>query len=496
MAAQFEKYKNEEPTTRPSNEFGFGYRVPNQSQVQYIEVPGDAIRQVVSAKISDLDARKYFYQNRAMFPAEPSTKPTTKPASMPTTALAATLPFEPPHEPTFEEAEKKVYERLIAERVNKLTSEILADLNSQMGADYVAFKGAVTETGKAPTTAPSIPEEMLAKAPITSLGVPYGSYEYLKQLALNTQKKFGVLPKTNQDLGPRTDRQLNLAGDIAQSSVEGFDIMSLFRAMGQNFEAVQQIMQQVGPMIRYPTYATNFIVPLATPGVQQAARNFRLRVLALYEPSPLMQGRSMGLSLDSTPSTNNYIFRVVRAEPTHPPTLDEVKDRVLADARMVEAQKLALAEATEFLKGIPSPHSHLESAAKAGSKKLITTGLFSQGQPTVENLDTPPGEPTAIFINAAYQLLNGTSGDRQHPVGLIDFKTAATVFAGEINQIQPGWTPAELPARQLLVGAQIDQQAGGSMRIQWFDAREVRTRTHYVPAQASKKRSSSEEEPS
>lgn len=493
LAAHFEKYKNEEPTTRPANEWGFGYRVPNQAQIQSIEIPGDAIRQAVSAKITDLDARKYFFQNRTRFTADPSSRPATTRAAgttQPTTGLASTLPLEVPKPPTFEEVEKKVYERLIDENVAKLTSDILSYLNSQMAADYTAFRAAVTDASKGPSTAPAVAETMLAKAPVTALGVPYGSYEYLKQLALSAQKKFGVLPTTNQDLGLRSEKQLSAGGEIAASSVQGFDLMTLFRMAGgnfQSFQAIQQFKQQIDPLIRFPTYATNFVAPLSNPAVEQAARNFRLRVLALYEPSPVMEGRSMGLSLSSTPSNNAFIFRVVAAEPAHPPRLEEIKDRVLADLKLVEAQKLALAEATAFLKAVPNPHKHLDAAAAAVNRKLITSNLFSPSQPLVEKLELPAGDSSGLFVEAAYKLLNSTLGDPQHPVGVIDFKPAATVFAAEINQIQPYWTPAELPAEQLTAGAQMDRQGDGLLRMRWFDPAEIRARSRYIPSQPPKK---------
>lgn len=501
--AQYEKYKNEMPTTRPGNEFGFGYRVPNQSQAQYIEVPGEEVRRVVRAQVTDLDARKYFYLNRSAFPAEPSTQPATTQATATTQpsgttkpavgAASATQPTTLPHEPTFEEVQQKVFARLIDERANKLTSDILADISAQMSADYAAFRAAVSESGAGAATAPSISPAALAKAPMTSLGAPYDSYEYLQKLALSIQKKFGVLPKTNQDLGPRTDKQLSNAGDISSAMIEGFDFGSIYQRMQGNFQALQQVMQ----MAMFPGYATNFVTPLATPQVQQAARSFGLHVLGLYEPSPLLRGRASTISIAATPSSNSYIFRVVAAEPAHAPKLEEVREKVTEDAKLVEAYNLAVAAAREFVKGIPAPHAHLESAATAGGKKVITTGLFDFRQPVVENVTLPPGEEsTGLFMDAAYTLLNSPIGDRQHPVGVMEYKPSATVYVGEVNQVEPMWAPGELPAEQITRASYIDQQLGMSLRRAWFSPQDIMARNHYVPAKGNSSRQQQEEDDS
>jgi hypothetical protein len=476
--AQYEKYKNEMPTTRPGNEFGFGYRVPNQSQVQYIEVPGDAVHQVVTQKVTDLEARRYFYENAAQFHPEIGDRPPVGVAAPQPPVLAPAPKIFT--ERSFDELHDKVYKQLIKERESKLTNEILADIGTQLANDYAAFRAAVGEGG--PSTAPSISPAALAKAPVSSLGVPYNSYEYLQKLALSIQKKFGVLPKTNQDLGPRTDKQLSNAGDISNAMIEGFDIGSLYQRMQGNFQALQQVMQAA----MFPSYATNFVTPLATLQVQQEARSLGLHVMGLYEPSPLLRGRASGISLGATPSSNSYIFRVVMAEAAHAPKLEDVREKVTEDAKLVEAYNLAAAAARDFVKGIPAPHAHLEPAATAGGKKVITTGLFDFRQPVVENLALPPGEESAgLFVEAAYTLLNSPVGDRQHPVGVMEYKPSATVFVGEINQVEPMWAPGELPAEQISRASYIDQQLGMSLRRAWFSPQDIMARNHYVPAKGN-----------
>ncbi len=499
IKAHYEQYKNLEPTTRPGNEFGFGYRVANQVRVQYIELPSEAIRRTVASQITDIDARKYFYQNISQFPAQFGTRPppgvaATQPApparisrkftDLPPTKASTTGPSTPPkHFPQYRE---EITQRLIDERVKKISQEILAEINSTMGADYLAFKAVVADVGSAPTTAPSIAPALLAKAPKTALGgVTYDSYEYLHNLAIRIQEKFGVLPTTHEDKGLRTLKQLTDLGEISKSAVEGHDLFSLYRMLN-DVQAAQQMSQQISPLINFPVYATNFAFPLANDQVRQVARQYRLRILSLYEPSPIMREKTGQFAMPGEAS-NVFIYRIVEAEPSHAPALNEVRDQVITDARLSEAYKAANDAATAFSKSAQEKKQTLQAAATEAGKPIVTTGLFDQRLPEIENFKLPSPESSQIFITAAYSLLSHGNPAAPHPINTLDLKPTATAYVGEINQIKPRWTADTLPAQQINSTVRIDQQLSMLLRRGWFNPADIMSRTHYIPMEAPRK---------
>ena len=499
IKAQYELYKNQEPTTRPGNEFGFGYRVSNQVRVQYIELPSEAIRRTVTAQITDIDARKYFYQNISQFPAQfgirppagvAASQPSAPPriskvfTDRPATSTSTTASTQAPKH--FEQYRQEITQRLIDERIGKLSQDILAEINSTMGADYLAFKGAITDVGQAPSTAPSIPPEKLAKAPkFGQSGITYDSYEYLHMLANRIQEKFGVLPTTHEDKGLRSLKQLSDSGEISKTAVEGYDLLSIYR-MTNDIQAAQQISQQISPLINFPVYATNFALPFANDQVRQYSRQFRLRVLALYEPSPVMREKAGDFSMRAA-SSNAFIYRIAEAEPAHAPPLADVRDQVIADAKLVEAYKAAGDAAAVFFKNAQEKKLTLQAAAVEAGKPVITTGLFDPRLPDIENFKSPSPGSSQIFITGAYALLNRGNPSSPHPMNPLDFKPAATAFIGEINQIKPRWTADTLPTQQINASVRIDQGISMELRRAWYSAQDIVARTHYIPQAAPRK---------
>ncbi len=495
---QYNQYKNQEPATRPTNEFGFGYRVPNQVRIQSIELDREAIRRRVSAQISEADARKFFYQNIAQYPPKfgtvpppgvAATQPSTQPATRPipayllapldralTTAPSATGAGSRKY---FEEYREEIYKRLIDDGTTKLTQRIVSDINSQMNADYAAFKRAVGSQGGAaapPATAPAtMPATALANAPITPLGVPYNSYGYMQALAGKVEKDHGVFAKTfakTEGTGLRTAKELAQSGPIGQSSLEGFDFMSLIRR-GVPYEQIQQLSAPA----RFANYIANFVDAFADDQTRQFAAARRLRVLNLYEPSQLF------VSIDGD---KLFIFRVSEAVPAHAPQKDDVIAQLATDVRLQDAYKLAREDAKKFLDSLletqkTNPAAHLQQAAASAGKPMITTGLFSGQQPDVLNYKLPAGDAANIFVNGAYSVLSQGGAGQPHPAGLIDYRPGATVVIGEINQIEPTWTPETLASYQLSATAIADRQAAAVQRVQWFRFDDTSARTHYKP---------------
>jgi hypothetical protein len=488
MTAQFEKYKNLEPATRPADDFSFGYKVPNQAQIQYIELPGDAMKKAVVSKITDVDVRKYFYQHIDQFAAtQPASQPATAPATGPSTTqtASATAPSTSPVK-RFETFQDEALKRLTEERTLKLVQDVLADINTQMNADYAAFKASIGAAGSNATTAPSIAPEVLAKLPPTSLGVPYTSYEYLQKLALRTQVRFGVVPITHEDRGLRTDAQIAADESIAKASFEGLDLLTLFQRMNQDFQTAQQVYQQITPFISIAGYSTHFVGPLAEIQIRQLSQSLRMmRILGLYEPSPLFR-ESAGMFGRPSADSSAFIFRAVAAEPAHAPRQSDVAEQVLADAKLVDAYKMALDDAAKFIEAAKSRNSHLAAFAKEQNKPLITTELLGASNIDLKDAKIPAGVASQVLVGLAYNLLNGSGPDPMHPVGTLESKAATTAFAAEINQLKPQWTPDTLTAMEVYITAGVGQLTANDLRRQWFSMPDVAARLHFVPTANSK----------
>jgi hypothetical protein len=284
----------------------------------------------------------------------------------------------------------------------------------------------------------------------------------------------------------RSQQALTDSSSIAKSSVEGYDLFSLIRKTNGDFQSAQQLSQQIGPIIAFPTYVTHFVEPLADDAIRRLARQFQLRVLALLEPSPTMR-ESSGMSFGPSENGDNlFIFRVSQAVPAHAPTLDQVRDKVLADAKLVAAYDLAKADAAKFIATAQSQKLHLKKSAEAANKPLITTGLFGTRSTSIERYALPAGESVSLFINGAFSLLSaGPVGD-PHPVGTFDLQPTATVLAAEINQVQPGWTPQSLPTEQLFASLGSEFRYAEILRYLWLRVDDVLARTGWKPAEGAK----------
>lgn len=517
LAEQYKRYKDVLPTTRPANEktgepqndFAFGYRVPNQVQVQYIEVPRDAVVRLVKGKITEVDAIKYYMENKetkypTTKPAEPVTFKAAPPpptvaamtaASQPATQAAVPKVFTETVQVTqmtrvnappmaFKDYKQKVYDDLTNERAGGLSNDILGDINSTLAADYAEFKKspaaqAITSAATTlPTTAPTTAKAVAS----SSLGVPYESYEYFQKLALHEQEKYQLLPTVGYDAGLRTEQQLQ-SSPLGQAVLPEYG--AIISALAQQSRDFNQILA-TAHIATFPGYATSLIEPLVTPTVNQLARVFRLRALALYEPSAMLQSGSFA---SQPPSGGLFVFRAIQAVPAHAAPEADVTEQLLADARMRDAYELARKDA-EKLVANAKKSGRLTSAAEAAGKKVISTGMLDMRMPPdFGGLKIDDRTTQSVFINSSYGLLTATQDgpDRQHPIGVIDLKPVTSVFAGQVNELKPIWTPSTLTAFERVVKVEQDQAAVASSQSVWLSADDIVRRMQYKELSPSKK---------
>jgi hypothetical protein len=498
LVEQYNAYKNDLPTTRPTtpagdpqNDFNFGYRVPNEVQVQYLGVQFDAAKAFVKAKIDEVDAIRFYKENPDRFPATqpfrtvtfsgvapgPGVAAAKQPATRPVpsyykefSAEAPALLNAPPK--TYKDYKKDVYEALTEKRASELTTNILNDATTLMASDLAEFKkspAGQAYAASAPSTAPST-----APAGSSSLGVAYPSYDYIQKLALHEQEKFGLLPTVGQTEGLWNEKQLAGLKGVGNLFVrDGFSKLSeLAQRLGQQFE------MQLLNTLRFPWYATNLVEGISTPGAVNMARQLNVRQIGVLEPSPIFQ-----------PLMSNegaYFFRAVRAVPTHPAPQGEVAQRVLDDSMMKDAYALARKDAEAF--AAEARKTRLESAAAKAGKKVLTTGTIQSGD--FGQVQITDNDTKNVFGNAATTLLRPTaqSNDPLHPIGVFDLKPTNTVFVGELNGLEPRWSQNNLASFERIAEMQVSNSDGARFFRTWFNVDDIYRRMRYTPSNPPKKR--------
>ena len=455
--AQYEAYKDKLRGAETTNDFIFGYRLPNQVQIQYLQVPIETVKKQVALGIHEDDVWKFFLLHSDLFPA---TEPTSAPTS------AASKPAVATTQKSFKDYRQKAYDLLTNDLAQKQAAAIMSDITTQMAGDYAEFKRAmgdhlVSRATTLPTSAPTPPP--------TKYGVAYNSSDYLHALAQHEQEQFKVLPVVTEELGLRSADDLKKT-DIGRSMVGGFDLGELLRLTNNNYSLVQYMLAQRS----FPTYVTTYLAPFATDAQEQQARNQQLQTPGLLEPSPVLQ--------DTT--GNAFVFRVVQAAPSHPATKDSVYQQLFDDARMKAAYQMARGHAQKFI--ADGKAAYLQQTAAAAQKRLFTTNFFSLGNPVIGGYTMPEGPIPAVFAKAAFGLL--TTGETgSHPKGVIDLKPTATALAGEINGVQPRWNARNFPTYELEVKLELLSEQQQSLMRSWFNFDDIERRMNFQPANAEKK---------
>jgi hypothetical protein len=454
--AQYEAYKDKLPNAETTDDFTFGYRLPNQVQIQYLQVPIDAVKKQIALGIQEDDVWKFYLLHPDLFPA---TEPTTAPST------AASKPAVATTQKTFKDYRQKAHDQLTDDLAQKQAAAIVSDITTQMAGDYAEFKRAMGDHLAArattlPTSAPT--------PPATKFGVAYNSSQYLHTLAQHEQEQFKILPVVTEELGLRSAEDLKKT-EIGRSMVGGFDLQELLRVANNNYGLVQYLLAQRS----FPTYVTTYLAPFVTDAQAQQARNQQLQTPGLLEPSPVLQDQS----------GNAFIFRVVQAAPSHPASKDAVYQQLFDDARLKSAYQMARGHAEKFI--ADGKKAYLQQTADASKKRLFTTNFFSLANPVIGGYTLPEGQVQAIFAKAAFGLL-ATGETASHPKGVIDLKPTATALAGEINGVQPRWDAHSFPAYEMEVRLVLlnDQQRG--LMQSWFNIDDIKRRMNFQPANEKK----------
>jgi hypothetical protein len=428
---QFEQFADV-PSSGSGSEkdpLGFGYQIPDAVRLQTIAVSRDQLKQAIKKSKSDYDWKvlewSYYLKHQSDFPA-------TQPAAPPATAMM-TLPTTHPAPTTkpFEEVRADILDKVMAPDVDDLNDRVQKSIVSIWTNDWKTYHAAHPQTQ--PTTAAGQNDA----EGNSSLGVPYGSYDYLKALAAKVQKDFDVLPETRDCNKPLSMADLSKLPGIGQSHIAAAATDS----------------------------ATSFA---------DAAMNPSLDLLAPSGP------------LQDTDSTN-YLFRVTQRIAAHAPaSMAEVADAVHSDWVKAQAYQLAQKKA-EALKGTAAK-AGLPSAAAAAGLPVVTTPPFSAGlaQGAEPIPDVPlAGDDVKTFKEKCQSVLEAAA-KHEPPVAVVLAPNQSKVLVIELSDVTPDWPKGEKYVAEAQVTRELMSEFARPLQEQWFTLPSVEARLGYTDAQKNK----------
>jgi hypothetical protein len=365
---------------------------------------------------------------------------------------------------TIEEAQPIITEKLTTQRVDQLDEKVRDVLRNTLRADYDAYKAATAGSGS-------------TVAPPSSLGVPFNSYEYLQKLRDKIQTDFKVTVGIEQQDAWQINKTL------ADSRFSKFSYDT-----------------QTGGSIPFASYLTAFVEPFLTEAQKKAlSARTETRPISLWEPTPAFRNND-----------DLVIARVAAADPTHvPASVEEVREKVIADAKLAAAREKAKQAAQALLDAATKGNKFLQTVANEQKLKTITTGPLRSDQAnapdaTIPNTDIK-GRAAEQLITGAFKLLTQPAREgsalrpttqatplvastqptpfKEHPIGLIDLPADGKVVVAEVDSLKPSWTKESQAFPDALVASRERMENEMILRNQWFNYDNVTQRTNYAPVE-------------
>jgi hypothetical protein len=416
----FDRYKDVlAGTPTPTNPLGFGYLYPDRVKVQYIGFSLPEIRRAVQESRPMIEwetqARRLYRTHVADFPL-PTTNPTTQPIAAATQPAWEDLPND-----LVTQVYNKVYDAAATEAAQKIRDR----MTQQFDADWLAYHNAAGAGTALPTTI---------------YGVPFNSDEYPRDMAAALQKDFS-----------------------ARATV-GIDNSGLKNA------AQLATLEGIGPAVigqggTFPQYAT-------TAGDQfKAAANLAASErLALWQPSQ---------PVASNATESFFIFRLSAMDPSHTPSVDEVRPQVTQDVRLQAAWDSAVADADRLLAAAKSSGLLAATRTLTPPPAIVTTDFFSPAQAVdkIPSLALLPASVRAIQTGAAQLLIKGAPQGLQ-PTSSVDLPADKAIAVIELNKARANWTdPSDRAMRQSELAMEQEMREAQFVQQQWstFDTAAART---------------------
>jgi hypothetical protein len=479
VQAHYDKHKSVEPG---EGKGAFGYKHPNRVKYEAVVIRKDEVKKGIKS-VEPEEAAEYYVAHRSEYVS--TTGPSTRPEDQFNIDRGPTTRQQP-----FSEVKDRIVQKLTDQRVDELTEKIRDAVRERMRADFEAYRAA---------TAPATAGAATKPAPVTPLGVPYDSKEYLAKLRDKVQADHKVTLTIEREEGWQS------AKTLAESRLGK-------EAFGGGAE---------GP---FGQFLTSRVGPFLTEEQRKAAPTRGNMWAAAWEPTPAF----------TNAKDDVLIARVTAADPAHAPaSLDEVRDRVVADVRQAAAYDKAKQAAQAMLDAAKNG-KWLQSVANEQNRKMITTGAFqlTAGQTGVPNYDLK-GAAAEAFVQGAYKLLSqatprgggeaprpvappattqtsttqkaGVAATRpttapaaaattkaaaptsapvstafkDYPIGLIELPAEGKVTVVEVDQLKPRWTKDSAAMQAAWLAGMERSRMEQELRAQWFNFDNVLNRVGY-----------------
>jgi len=409
------------PTTNP---FGFGYRLPLRAKLQFVRLSPDAVNAATVATKSAYDwevqARKYYLAHLDKYPA---TAPTT---------TAPVAPIAPLGPQPFKAVQDKILTEIRQPLDTALMDQVQRLIDSTPRTDWQAYSQFIASAKPGPE-------------PVSSLGVPYTSFDYLTKLAEKVQSKFNVTITVSQTPDDLSQEQIAALPGIGDATLKSATLSQVAMTQASNYLSLTDKKDPSAPA-------------------------------QLAEPSPLLQGSDF---------TSVVIYRLSEVLPSEPaPSLQTVAAQVDADLRTAAAYKLAEDQARDIVTNIRNRPLFVAATANTPVIHLDHLSVQSYDLPEIK---PPLGDSLRSFTTQAFGLLGAYDPAlNRNPAQVIALPEQGRIFATQLSSVDADWNSENLffdhavqVHHQFLNGQQ------NFVREVWFDYEAVMKRTGFKPLKNS-----------
>jgi hypothetical protein len=421
---QFTKFADT-PANHPNDTdpFGFGYRLPLRTRLQYVEVPIGVIKAAVIATKSPYEwkvaAEKYYLKHATDFTSPaPVQGPTTGPSAL------------PPIQQTFDQAQDHVLDIIRQPLVDSMCLDVQSFINSTLNTDYAAY----LDYCKSGST---------AGEPDSSLGVAYSSFSYISKLIERVKSRFNLVI-----IGGQTPEYLSIK-DVGL--IPGVGSAKLADFAQRQANTYLDLLNKKDP---------------AAPAV-------------LTKPSPPPYNAS-----DPKSNPNIIFARLIAALPEQaPPSVASVQSQVESDVKTAAAYQLAQDLAASI--SLSAKTGNLVVAAIASGHPIISLqgeSALSYQAVDVNGLYPPLGDSVSSFTKQAFELLSDFNPTpNPHPVRTIDLKEQALLFVAQLTGVKARWSEDSYFDDQQEARLEAASKPEIALLAEWYNYDAVVKRTGFVP---------------
>lgn len=434
LRQQFEKYKDVDPG---QGEDGYGYRLPEEVQIEYIQVKADALadRQVVDVE----DAHEYWKREMMPTATQPGEQPTTSPAK----------PYL-----TFTEAREEVLKKLRREKAKQEALRIGTEMAKALNAPWV----------NAPTTQPGNfkqpPEEAIYPNPYNALADTYvqrfgAAVSYVREGFLSKQDLYQKSPLSSAQAMRGSQDQIPL-------------VQAAFLVPGIDHTEVERK--------RYARWFHNLYETISEPFVDSQDNVYVFRALGVKPKRPAENWQ--GVKNDKVRAD----LKAARGAKLAKERAEQLAER----ARQVGLEQAVKEDVALLDKLAPVPATQPGQPAKPRPEAVKTPAPFARMEPSRWGGGLTPTQVPDVgydssgdFVKTVFAMAGQTTTQPVN-VTLYALKNQKRWVVVEFVELLPV-TQEEFSASRRMAESMVRQGYLVDYVGAWLDGKNIRARVGYVP---------------